>query len=248
MEEKIIFSNDDFENFKQAVHLLYHSKDTEIKKKADKFLCNFDLKKEAWDISIQILGTPSLEEEVYYNASQIIKKKIRFDFGNYIDNKEIILNLSNFLIEKVELFRTHKTYLLSNLCKCFSLLTIFSHHVYPELLKIVVDKLHNSDIKSMFALLLIFNYMAENENENDIVIDEDYRKSYIKYLHSVGEDVLIYLDYLIKLISNTQYKQELISKDANLINLFRIMNKNVRKLFLFNERLLSALKIGWRSD
>jgi len=231
MEENTIFLNDDFENFKIAVHMLYHSKEPEIQKKADKFLCNFDLKKEAWDISIQILGTPSLEEEVYYNASQIIKKKIRFDFGNYIDNKEIILNLSNFLIEKIEVFKSHKTYLLSNLCKCFSLLTIFSHHVYPELLNKVVNKFHNTDIKSMFALLLIFNYMAENENENDIVVDEDYRKSYIKYLHSIGEDVLIYLDYLIKLVSNIQYKQELIENEANLVSLFRIINKNVRKIF-----------------
>lgn len=229
MEENTLFINDDSENFKKAVHLLYHSHDTDIKKKADKFLCNFDLKKEAWDISIQLLGTPSLEEEVYYNASQIIKKKLRFDFGNYIENKEIILNLSNFLIEKIEEFKNHKMYLLSNLCKCFALFTIFSHHVYPELLKIVVNKFNNSDLKSMLALLYIFNYMAENENESDIVIDEDYRKSYISYLHSVGEDVLIYLDYLIKLITNNEYKQEMIRKDANMMSMFRIMNKNVRK-------------------
>ena len=124
-------------------------------------------------------------------------------------------------------------YLLSNLCKCFSLLTIFSHHVYPELLKIVVNKFNNSDLKSMLALLFIFNYMAENENESDIVIDEDYRKSYINYLHSIGEDVLIYLDYLIKLITNTEYKQEIIRKDANMINLFRIMNKNVREIYSY---------------
>jgi len=229
MDERTLFTNDnDFENFKKAVHLLYHSNDTDIKKRADRFLCNFDLKKDAWDISIQLLGTPSLEEEVYYNASQIIKKKIRYDFGNYIDNKEIILNLSNFLIEKIGEFKNHKTYLLSNLCKCFALLTIFSHHVYPELLKIVVNKFNNSDIRCMLALLFIFNYIAENEAESDIVIDEDYRKSYINYLQSIGEDVLIYLDYIIKLISIGNYKQQSIANDANMMNLFRIMNKNVR--------------------
>lgn len=225
-------NNFTFENFIKAVKLLYHKGDPDLKKKGDQFLCDFEKKNEAWDISIQILNTPNLDEEAYYNASQIIKKKIRFDFGNYTD-VEIFKKLSNFLIEKVNEFKNHKQYLLSNFCKCFALLTIFAHQSYPDIIKDLCERLYNKDIKNLMALLLIFNYLAEYQNDPDIVIDESARDSFIDFLHNISDDVIAFIDYLIKLIGNGSLKEEMVKSDANMLNFFRLLNKNVKLFFSF---------------
>lgn len=223
----ILFEGYTIENFKLAVHTLFKSQSTEDKKKADQFLCNFERTNEAWDISIQVLRTPNLEEEAYYNASQIIKKKIKFDFGNYTENKEIIENMATFLVEKILDFKDHKYYLLTNFCKCFALLAIFAHHVIPDIIKVIVQKLNNNDIKNLMSLLLIFNYLAEGVSDDEVVIDQQYKSSYEQFLRNISDDVVVYLDYLIKIISDKNYKQEIIKKDPTMLSFFRIMNKNV---------------------
>lgn len=229
------FSTDfTIENFIKAVHVLYQGQNTDLKKKADDFLCDFGRKHEAWDISIQILNMKNLQEEVYYNASQIIKKKVKFDFGNHIDDTEIFKTLSEFLITKIEEFKNHKLYLLTNFCKCFAYLIMFAHQSYPEIIKILCQRLYNKDIKNLMSLLLIFNYLAENESEDDIVIDDEHRDSYGKFIHNISDDVVIFIDYLIKLLGSPGYKEEIIKADPNMLNFFRLMNKHVSWLkFIF---------------
>ena len=215
------------ENFKNAVHLLYYGKNTEDKKKADQYLCEFDRTNEAWDIAIQILSTPNLEEEAYYNASQIIKKKIRFDFGNYTENKEVIQNLAKFLIEKIIEFKDHKLYLLTNFCKCFALLTVFAHHILPDIIKIVVEKLTTEEIKNLMSLLLIFNYLAENIYDSEIVIDQNHKLSYESFIQNISDDVIMFLDYLIKILNDGNYKEQEVRSNQNMMSFFRLMNKYV---------------------
>jgi hypothetical protein len=217
------------DNFKLAVHLLYKGSSTEIKKIGDQFLCDFDRQTEAWDISIQVLNQPNLEEEAYYNASQIIKKKIRFDFGNYTEDQITIQTLTKFLIEKIIEFKDHKLYLLTNFCKCFSLLTIFAHTTLPDIIKILVESLNNDDIKNKMSLLLIFTYMAENLNDDEIVIDESYRNSYEAFIQNISDDVIVYLDFLIKVIETPNYKEQVIKQNPLMMSFFRIMNKHVIK-------------------
>jgi hypothetical protein len=217
------------DNFKKAVHILYHSQLTDAKKKADQFLCEFERTNEAWDIAIQILSTPNLEEEAYYNASQIIKKKIRYDFGNFAENKEVIQNLAKFLIEKILDFKDHKLYLLTNFCKCFALLTVFAHHIIPDIIKIVVEKLTTKEIKNLMSLLLVFSYLAENLNDSEIVIDQNYKTSYESFLHGISDDVILFLDYLIKTLADGKYKEDIIRNDPTMMSFFRLMNKNVSK-------------------
>jgi hypothetical protein len=217
------------ENFKKAVHILYHGQHTEAKKKADQFLCQFERTNEAWEIAIQILSTSNLEEEAYYNASQIIKKKIRYDFGNFTENKEVIQNLAKFLIEKILDFKDHKLYLLTNFCKCLALLTVFAHHMIPDIIKIVVEKLTTKEIKNLMSLLLVFSYLAENINDSEIVIDQNYKTSYESFLQGISEDVILYLDYLIKTLADGKYKEDIIRSDPTMMSFFRLMNKNVNR-------------------
>ncbi len=218
------------DNFIKAVHILFYGKDSDMKKQADVFICEFERKSEAWDIAMQILNTPSLEEEVYYNASQIIKKKIRFDFGNY-KQVEIFQNLANFLTDKMNQFKDHKLYLLTNFCKCFALLTVFAHQKYSEIIKILCGRLYNKDIKNLMSLLLVFNYLAENESDADIVIDKSERESFSKFLVDMSDDVIAFIDYLIKILSDENYKKQMIQQDSNMLNFFRIMNRNVKLIY-----------------
>jgi hypothetical protein len=215
------------ENFKKAVHLLYFENNTDLKKLADQYLCNFDRSAEAWDISINVLNTVDLEEEAYFNASQILKKKIRFDFGNYTENKVISETLCKFLIEKIIQFKNHKFYLLTNLCKCFSLLTVFSHHLNPDMIKELVEKLNNSGVKNQLSLLLVFNYLAENIQDDEIVIDETYMRGYESYLYTISSDIITFLNYLVILMSDEDQRRKLIEEDKTNMNLFRLLNKNV---------------------
>lgn len=226
---KIDLSAISLENFKLAVHLLYKSTNPEIKRKGDQYLFQFEKSNEAWDISIAVLNSPDLEEEAYFNASQIIKKKLRFDFGNYCENQTIIENLATFFIDKIIQFKNHQYYLISNLCGCFALFTIFSHQMLPDIIKVVVNKLNNQDIRDLNSLLLIFSYLAENANDSDIVIDENYRISNDKLLNSISNDVIVFIDYLIKIMASS--KENLIKTNPLMSSFFRLMNKDVIDCF-----------------
>ena len=74
--------------FLEAVNLLFHSNDKDLKVKANKFLVEFEAKAESWDIAYQVLLKDNLPEEVYYNALNILKNKIKSYFGNYSENPE----------------------------------------------------------------------------------------------------------------------------------------------------------------
>jgi hypothetical protein len=239
-DNRIDLNNISYENFLQAVYLLYKSSDSETKNIANSYLYKFEESSAAWDISVQVLNTAGLNDEAYFNASQIIKKKLRYDFNEHANNNVVLENLATFLIEKVYAFKDHMLYLLSNICKCFSLLSIFAHKLFPDIIKIVVSKLSNEDIRCLMSLLLTFNFMPENIlNKNELVIDDEYKKSYETFLSSISEDVIIFLNYLINKINTC--KNEMIQKDQNMVSFFRLMNKNV--IFL-KFRLLNVLLIG----
>jgi hypothetical protein len=225
------------ENFRLAVEQLYNrSSSNEILRQANTYLLDFEKTNEAWDISIQIMNTQNLDDVVYFNASQIIAKKLRFDFGNYTENKDIQEKLGTFLIEKILMFKGHQNYLLSNLCKCFSLFIVFAHKLLPDIIKQLVTALSSDDIRSVCAILNIFTFAAENVLEGDIVVDQNYKQSFEAYLLQLSEQVIIFLNNTVGFI-NTR-KKELISQDPSLQSYFRLMNKHVRRILTF--RPLSA--------
>ena len=115
-----------YQEFLLAVNSLFHSNNKEEKRKANKFICEFDKRHESWDVSYQIISSNNLSDEVYFNAIQILKNKIKFDFGNYSENREMIIELISFLIEKIDKFKNLKHYILLNYCYCFSMAMLFS--------------------------------------------------------------------------------------------------------------------------
>ena len=82
------------DSFLNAVNLLYHSDDNDMKSKANKFLVDFETKVDSWDISFQVLLKDNLPEEAYYNALTILKRKINYDNIMFTDDCKI--NLSSY--------------------------------------------------------------------------------------------------------------------------------------------------------
>ena len=95
-----------YHDFLIAVNTLFHSKNKDEQRQANKFICDFDKRPESWDISYQILSSDNLSDEVYFNAIQILKNKIKFDFGNFSENREMTIKLISFLIEKIDKFNS----------------------------------------------------------------------------------------------------------------------------------------------
>jgi hypothetical protein len=216
-----------YENFLKAISLLFKNNDKKIKKLADQFICEFEKSPNAWDTAIKILNTDNLDEEAYYNAFQIMKKKIRYDFGNYIENQDLLSNLATFFIDKIICFKNSQTYFISNICKCFTLSMIFAHKNFTEIIKMTVGRLNGSGQENMLSLVMIFNFLADQVNDDDIVIDEQYRVIYEKNLEEISADVMIFIDYVIKIIGNSQEKEEIIKSDPKLANYFRLFHRNV---------------------
>ena len=150
--------------FLNAVELLFHSNNTQQKKKANKFIIELEKNSDSWDVSFQILQRDNLQEEIYFNALQILKNKIKFDFGNFIENPIYIQNLLNFFESNIDKFKKAKNYLLINYCDCIGKAFLFTGDKFKEILIKFINKLsgQNSDINGLICLLLIFNYISEN--------------------------------------------------------------------------------------
>jgi hypothetical protein len=161
-------------SFLEAVNCLFHSNDSELKKKANKFLIEFESKPESWDISYQILLKDNLSEEVYYNALNILKNKIKYDFANYIEKPGYIENLLSFFLNNIDRFKKAKHYILINYCNCIGKAFLFTGDKFNPLLKNFTAKLcgQNADIESLISLLLIFYFLCETKFDKRIVIEE----------------------------------------------------------------------------
>lgn len=192
-------------DFLEAVEALFHSNDPSIRNKSNKFICEFDKRPEAWDVAMQVLSTDNLKEEAYFNAIQMLKTKIKYDFSNYLDNKEIIVNTLSFLIDKIDKFKKTRHYIMINFCKCFALAMVFSGDSFSACLKMCVDKLNDqSNIENLLSLLMIFNFLAEANADRQIVIDETSKSIFTQNLDNIEIDVLTYINFIIKKVINNE--------------------------------------------
>ena len=112
--------------FLNAVQLLFHSNNNEQKKKANKFLIELEKNADSWDIAYQVLLKENLPEETYFNALLILKNKIKYDLGNYIENPEYIEKLLSFFESNIDKFKNSKHYLLINYCDCIGKAFLFT--------------------------------------------------------------------------------------------------------------------------
>ena len=198
--------------FLNAVQLLFHSSNNEQKKKANKFLIELEKNADSWDIAYQVLLKANLPEETYFNALLILKNKIKYDFGDYIDKPEYIEKLFVFFESNIDKFKNSKHYLLINYCDCIGKAFLFTGDKFKTILLKFTHKLcgQNSDINSLLSLLLIFNFMNETGFDQKMVIDKKSRKNFQDNLKSIAGDVFQFIVLMIN-------KLKEISNDNNLI-------------------------------
>ena len=197
--------------FINAVQLLFHSNNSSQKKKANKFIIDLEKNSDSWDIAFQVLQKDKLSDEVYFNALQILKNKIKFDFGNYIENPMYIQNLLNFFENNIDKFKNSETYLLINYCDCIGKAFLFTGDKFKEILIKFINKLsgQNTDIKGLLSLLLIFNSINENSMDDKIVIDKKSREQIISCIKNIAGDIFQFIIFMINKLEEDDIKNNL---------------------------------------
>ena len=185
--------------FLNSVQLLYHSKNKDQKNKANKFLVELEKNADSWDIACQVLLRENLPDEAYFNALQILKNKIKYDFGNYVENPEYIEKLLSFLESNINKFKNAKHFLLINYCDCIGKAFLFTGDKFKIILQKFTNKLYtqNNDINSLVSLLLIFNFISETSYDEKMVIDEKAREIFKKNVKNISGDVFQFLILMI---------------------------------------------------
>ena len=197
------------EPYLSAVNLLFHSDNKDLKVKANKFLVDFETKFESWDVAFQVLIKDNLSEEAYYNALNILKRKIKYDFGNFSENPEYIEKLLTFLETNIDKFKKFKHYILINYCDCVGKAFLFTGDKFKSMLQKFTIKLYNQkdDINNLISLLLIFNFICETCYDKSIVIDDKSRKKIRDNLKDISDDVFQFIIFLINKVNTCQDKQ-----------------------------------------
>jgi len=224
-EDSNVSKDYNLENVLTSINDLFIGQDAKKRKEANKFLLFFEKSQQAWDIAKEILSTKNLLDQAYYTATQIIKKKLRFDFGNYCGNKQVIISVAEFLIEKLIEFKENRLYIIANICRCFALFVVFAHQDIPDIIKVFVNKLNDQSITGLTIILMVFTFLAEMVETNNIVIDESYRTSYLEFLGSLSGDVLVFIDYMIKYYKEN--KEEFLKTNSNSKIYFQNISKYV---------------------
>ena len=240
-------------SFLEAVNCLFHSNNSELRKKANKFLIEFESKPESWDISYQILLKDNLPEEAYYNALNILKNKIKYDFANYSENPGYIENLLSFFLNNIDRFKKTKHYILINYCDCIGKAFLFTGEKFKPLLKNFTAKLcgQNSDIDSLISLLLIFYFLCETKFDNRIVIDEKYRRIFSDNIRNISDDVFKYIIFMINKLATIDDKnlKNFISKQLlDTINNYIYLDFDEYTLLKFNNEYMQIIDFIFNID
>ena len=239
--------------FLEAVNYLFHSNDKELKKKANKFLVEFESKPESWDISYQVILKDNLPEEVYYNALNILKNKIKFDFGNYSDNPEYIEKLLSFFLNNINRFKKSKHYILINYCDCIGKAFLFTGNKFNTLLQNFTINLsgQNSDIESLISLLLIFNFICEAKLDKRMVIDETSRQIFSDNIKSISDDVFKFIIFMINklpTIEDINLKNFMSKQILETINNYLYIKLDENVILKFNDEYLPIINFIFQID
>ena len=239
--------------FLEAVNYLFHSSDKDLKVQANKFLISFESKPESWDISYQVLLKNDLQEEAYYNALNILKNKIKYDFANYSENPEYIKKLLSFFLNNIDRFKKSKHYILINYCDCIGKAFLFTEDKFNEYLKKFTAKLtgDNNDIDSLLCLLLIFNFICEAKFDKRIVIDDNSRDAFSDKVKNITGDVFQFIIFMInklKEINDNNLKHFISNQILETINNYLYIDFDENVILKFNNEYLPIIDFIFQID
>ena len=241
------------DSFLNAVNLLYHSDDNDMKSKANKFLVDFETKVDSWDISFQVLLKDNLPEEAYYNALTILKRKIKYDFGNFQENSEYIDKLLTFLESNIDKFKKFKHYILINYCDCVGKAFLFTGDKFKSILQKFTMKLYgqSAEIENLISLLLIFNFICETSYDKGMVIDENSRKIMKDNIKDISGDVFQFIIVMINklnTIDDNNLKNFITKQILDTLNNYLYIDLDENIFLKFNNEYLPIINFIFQID
>ena len=241
------------EEFLEAVNLLFHSNEKDMKIKANQYLIDFEKRKESWDVAFQVLQKQNLPEEAYYNALNILKRKIKYDFGNFLENPEYIEKLLSFFEINIDKFKKFKLYILRNYCDCIGKAFLFTGDKFKIFLQKFTNKLYgeNIEIESLMSLLLIFNNIDEAGNDKQIVIDEKSRENIKEKIKMISGDVFQFIITMInklKTIEDKNLKNFISDLILDTINNYLYIDLDEEIFIKFNNEYLPIINFIFQID
>ena len=239
--------------FLNAVNFLYHSNDKDMKIKANKFLVDFETKAESWDIAFQVLLKDNLSEEAYYNALTILKRKIKYDFGNFSENPEYIEKLLNFFESNIDKFKKFKHYILINYCDCVGKAFLFTGKEFKIMLQKFTMKLYgeNVEIENLISLLLIFNFICETSYDKRMVIDEKSRKDFKDNIKNICDEVFQFVILMINklnTIKDNNLKNFITNQILDTLNNYLYIDLDEKTYLKFNNEYLPIINFIFQID
>ena len=75
------------------------------------------------------------------------------------------------------------------LCTALAYLTIHTHQIWPSLINDITQAFSN-DLEQAFCLLRVFKYMAEDCDNEQIVVEESVKESFYSYLDSNARELV----------------------------------------------------------
>ena len=239
--------------FLNAVNFLYHSNDKDMKIKANKFLVDFETKAESWDIAFQVLLKDNLSEEAYYNALTILKRKIKYDFGNFSENPEYIEKLLNFFESNIDKFKKFKHYILINYCDCVGKAFLFTGKEFKIMLQKFTMKLYgeNVEIENLISLLLIFNFICETSYDKRMVIDEKSRKYFKDNIKNICDEVFQFVILMINklnTIKDNNLKNFITNQILDTLNNYLYIDLDEKTYLKFNNEYLPIINFIFQID
>ena len=238
------------DSFLNALNLLFFSKDKELQDKANKFLLKFETKPESWKIAHDVLIMNNLSEQVYYNALNILKNKIIYEFG--AKNRESIDELLSFFESNLDRFKNNKQYIVKNFCECIGKAFIFTGNKFKDTLQKFITRLDkDNDIYSQICLLLIFNYICEASTDDRIVLEEEEKNAFKKNIIDISGYVFIYIKNMIgktNYIGDISLKKCINNYILDTLNNYLYIDLNEDTINKFNNDYLPIINFIFQID
>jgi len=142
-------------------------------------------------------NSSTLDDQAIFHAASILKNKAMFDFVAFRMQQDpsqaqtVLLQMCQDLVQVITHysstnFRDGKVaprFIVNVLCTALAYLTIHTHQIWPNLISDITSAFSN-DLEQAFCLLRVFKYMAEDCDNEQIVVEESVKESYYEYLDS----------------------------------------------------------------
>lgn len=176
--------------------------DRRVFKSANDKLVEFSKMQNAWGVSLSVLkqtasGQPCTEFQTFQAAS-ILKNKMMFDFAalkqqhGYNDQQVILelrTNLLQILSQLTQPATLAPTFIINTLAIALAYFIIHTHQSWNTIIQDLAGCL-SSNVDSVSCLLQVLQYMANDCDNESIVIEDSIKRAFYRFMDDVSRDLV----------------------------------------------------------